>query len=246
MDTETIAVEARVEATHWWFVQRRRLFASEINRLALSRNLSVLDIGTGTGANLRLLKTLGFSDVTGVDPNPEVIRFCAEKGLGNVVPGDASAVPFENASFDFVMATDVIEHVDDDNLALREIVRVLKPGGTLLLTVPTFNELWGLQDDRSHHKRRYRLNALVEQVKAVSLDIRRRYYFNYLLFVPIWLARQIIRFASVKLSSENEVNTPIINSLLNLIFRLDVATAPILHPPFGVSALIVAQKPAAS
>jgi hypothetical protein len=70
----------------------------------------------------------------------------------------------------------------------------------------------------------------------------RSYYFNYLLFVPIWLARQIIRLMRVNLESENEVNAPGINLLLTWIFRLDCATAPLIHPPFGVSALVVVKQ----
>jgi ubiquinone/menaquinone biosynthesis C-methylase UbiE len=165
MDVETIAVEAEVEATHWWFVQRRNLFAAEIRRLRLPAKTSILDVGTGTGANLRLLKELGFSRVAGLDPSPDVIRLCAAKGLGVVTPGSACAIPFDDESFDFVMATDVIEHVDDDSLALREIARILKPGGAVLITVPAFRALWGLQDERSHHKQRYRLAALIAKVE---------------------------------------------------------------------------------
>jgi SAM-dependent methyltransferase len=242
METQTFAVEAQVEATHWWFVQRRNLFSAEIYRLGLSNQASILDIGTGTGANLRLLNDLGYSSIAGIDPNPEAIRFCAAKGLGAVTPGSACAIPFSDESFDFIMATDVIEHVDDDHLALREIARVLRPGGTLLLTVPTFQALWGRQDDVSHHKRRYRLNVVVDLIKETSLEVRRSYYFNYLLFVPIWFARRLMKLASIQPDSENEVNTPAINWILNMAFGLDVATAPYLRPPFGVSALVVARK----
>ncbi|MBI5132496.1 MAG: class I SAM-dependent methyltransferase [Rhodopseudomonas palustris] len=244
MDTQTVAVEAEVEATHWWFVQRRNLFAAEIDRLGLSRQAAILDVGTGTGANLRLLGRLGYTNVAGIDPSPDAIRFCAEKGLGNVTQGSACAIPFPDATFDLVMATDVIEHIDDDALALREAARVLRPSGILLLTVPTFQSLWGVQDDRSHHKRRYRIEQLLERVEQTPLDVERSYYFNYLLFVPILLARRLMRMASINPSSENEINTPLINRILNGVFRADVATAPYLRPPFGVSALAIARKPA--
>jgi ubiquinone/menaquinone biosynthesis C-methylase UbiE len=157
--------------------------------------------------------------------------------------GDVCALPFADASYDLVCATDVIEHVDDDELALAEISRVLRPGAYALLTVPTFASLWGLQDERAQHKRRYRLAELVARVEAAHLVAIRFYYFNYLLFVPIWTARQIIRLAAIRLGSENEVNTPAINRLLTAIFRFDCLTAPRLRPPFGVSALIAAQKP---
>jgi SAM-dependent methyltransferase len=242
MDDATYAVEAAVEQTHWWFVGRRELFGREIARLTLAPSARVADIGTGTGAGLRMLRDIGFSDVRGVDMSEAAIRYCALKNLGEVQRGDACALPFPDASYDLICATDVIEHVDDDARALAEISRVLRHGGYALLTVPTFASLWGLQDEKAHHKRRYRLAPLLAQVRSAGMVPVRFYYFNYLLFAPIWMARQIIRIAAVRLDSENEVNTPAINRLLTAIFRFDCLTAPHLRLPFGVSALIVARK----
>ena len=242
MDADTFAVEAEVEASHWWFVGRRWLFAREIARLGLRHDISVSDIGTGTGAGLRMLRGIGFTNVRGVDASEEAIRHCAAKGLGIVEPGSICAMPFADASQDLVLVTDVIEHVDDDLLALQEVARVLTPHGFALITVPTFQSLWGLQDEVAHHKRRYRMNELLALIEKAGLQPLRSYYFNYLLFVPIWLARQIIRLVGAEFKSENEVNSPVINRVLTWIFRLDCLTAPLLRPPVGVSALVIAKK----
>jgi SAM-dependent methyltransferase len=242
METGTFAVEARVEEAHWWFVGRRRLFAREIGRLGLPPDAGVLDIGTGTGSGLRMLRDCGFRNVRGVDASDDAIAFAAAKGLGRVERGSIYAVPAADASQALVLATDVIEHVDDDIRALREVARVLAPGGYLLLTVPAFPSLWGLQDQRAHHKRRYRLQPLRRLLESAGIAPLRSYYFNYLLFGPIWLARQAIRVLNVDLESENEVNSPVINGLLTPIFRLDCATAPWVRPPFGVSALVLGRK----
>lgn len=85
MDTSTYDVEAAVEAGHWWFVGRRRLLADVLARHRLSPDLRVLDIGTSTGTNLRLLRDLGFSNRTGLDPSADAIRWCTEKGLDSVM-----------------------------------------------------------------------------------------------------------------------------------------------------------------
>jgi SAM-dependent methyltransferase len=206
----------------------------------LPPDAAILDAGTGTGANLRLLRTLGFARVTGIDFSAEAIRFCAEKGLGEVQPGDVCALPFADRQFDLVLATDIIEHVEDDLAALREIRRVLRPGGHSLLTVPAFPILWGLQDEVSHHRRRYRLPLLVERLRAAGLTPRRCFYFNYLLFLPILAARRLMRILNIRLASEGEVNTEWLNRMLTPLFRLDVKTAPWLRPPFGASALVTA------
>lgn len=90
MDQAAFAAEARIEATHWWFVERRRLFASLLGKCELPAEAQVVDIGTGTGANLRLLRDLGFKNVTGVDPSADAARWCSEKGLGDVRFGDSN------------------------------------------------------------------------------------------------------------------------------------------------------------
>lgn len=240
METSTYAVESEVERTHWWFDGRRRLFSGLIDKLALPQDARILDIGSSTGTNLRMLGEMGFTQFEGMDMSDEAIRWCAHKGLGKVTKGDVCAIPFPDGSFDLVLATDIIEHVDDDAGALREITRITKPGGKVLITVPAFQSLWGLQDDVSHHKRRYRARQVMNLVGAANLRPRRAFHFNYILFLPIFIARLIIRRTVVKLRSENEINSPLVNRILGWIFRFDVATAPRIRPPFGVSFLVLA------
>jgi SAM-dependent methyltransferase len=242
MDIAAYAAEAEFEADHWWFTGRRLLFADIIRACGLPPDAKVLDVGTGTGANLRMLRGLGFADVIGVDRSREAIRFCAEKGLGHVKLGDIRALPFPDASFDLVLATDVIEHVEDDLSALRELCRVVKPGRPLLVTVPAFNLLWGLQDEVSHHWRRYRLAELLDKMTKAALSPQRYFYFNYLLFLPILAARQAMHMLRVRVASEGDVNTRWLNRILERLFRFDVRTAQWLHPPIGVSALALAVR----
>lgn len=242
MESTVYAVEAQIEESHWWFKGRRRLFADTLDHAHIAREAEVLDIGSSTGTNLRLLKSLGFSRVTGLDQSEEAIRYCAEKGLGEVRRGDACALPFPDKSFDLVLATDIIEHVEDDEQALREIARVLKPGGRVLLSVPAFPSLWGLQDRVAQHKRRYLSPVLRALVEQSGLEVRDWFYFNYLLFAPIWLSRRLIDALGIKLKSEGEINTRFLNNVLAAIFLCDILTAPRLRPPFGVSILMVATK----
>jgi SAM-dependent methyltransferase len=243
MDEAVYAVEAATEQDHWWFRGRRELFAAEIDRLGLRRDARILDVGTSTGTNLRMLSNLGYTNVVGVDLSPEAVRYCRAKGLGDVRLADITALPFDGGTFDLVLATDVIEHVDDDARACRELARVISPAGHVLVTVPAFPSLWGLQDDRAHHKRRYRLRDVVSVVEGTGLTATRAYYFNYLLFAAIWLARQAIRVARPNLKSEGELNSPMLNRLLLGVFRCDVRSAPVLKPPFGVSAFVLARAP---
>ena len=242
MDTATYAAEAAIETDHWWYVGRRLLFSDIIKAFGLPESADILDVGTSAGTNLRMLRDLGFNRVIGVDQSREAIRFCAEKGLGEVQLGDICALPFGDRCFDLILATDIIEHVEDDLLALRELCRVLRPDQYLLLTVPAFPFLWGLEDDVSHHKRRYRLPDLLEKLHRADLTPVQHFYFNYLLFLPILATRYLMRILNVKVATEGELNTGWLNRMLMPLFRLDIRTAARLRPPIGVSALVVATR----
>jgi len=243
MDRATYAIEAEVEATHWWFTERRWLFGRLIDGFSLPRDARILDIGTSTGTNLRMLRERGFTRAEGLDASEEAVRWCAEKGYGKVTQGDVCALPFADETFDCVLATDIIEHVDDDAAALRDIRRVLKPGGRVLITVPAFMALWGLQDEVGQHKRRYRARELRARAEAAGLRTLARFYFNYLLFLPILCVRSVVRLFNIRrLQNENQLNSPLLNRILQVIFRIDVWSARVLHPPFGVSFLLVAGK----
>lgn len=244
MDSSVYEVDARLGQTHWWYVGRRRLFSRLISRLGTRSADPVLDVGTSAGTNLRMLRDAGFTDVTGLDPSDDAIRWCAEQGLGNVHRGDITSMPFADESFGLVLATDVIEHVDDDAGALAEIRRVLRPGCPVIITVPAFPSLWGFQDEVSHHKRRYRMTPLLERITAAGLVPEQRYHFNFLLFPPIWVARQVIKRLRPDIASETEVNAPFVNGILTALFHTDIALAPHVAPPFGVSILVVARRPA--
>src|SRR5262245_34037910 len=199
MNLETYAAEAEIEKDHWWFVGRRALFARVIESLQLPRDARILDAGTSTGTNLRLLRGLDFTRVDGVDLSDEAIRYCAMKDLGHVTRGDLCDLPFASGQFDLALATDVIEHLDDDRRALAELERVLKPGGHALISVPAFPSLWGKQDEVAQHKRRYRRRPLQAAIQEAGLECLDVFHFNYLLFAPIWLARQVIRLFDIKL-----------------------------------------------
>jgi len=243
MERSVYSVEAAVEEGHWWFMGRRRLLSRALARLAIDRHACVLDVGSGTGANLRVLRELGFHRIWGLDSNLDAIRWCATKGLGKIVRGDATTLPLRDEVADLVIAADIIEHLDDDQSGLEEIRRVLRPAGRALVTVPAFSGLWGLQDVVSHHKRRYRASELRAKLQAAGLVVCELHYFNYLLFLPIWSARQVLRCLRLRLDSENQVNFPLLNRALAGIFAFDVATSPRLKPPFGVSLFALVTKP---
>ena len=242
MESTTYEAENETEAQHWWFVGRRILFGRIINGIDLQTNASILDVGSSTGTNLRLLESLGHKNVKGLDPSSQSRDFCAEKGMAEVIIGDVLNIPFEEDSTDLVLATDILEHVDEDELAAKEIHRILKPGGYALLTVPAFQCLWGIQDDVSQHKRRYKKSRFCKIIKSAGFEIQKAFYFNYFLFIPIFLMRLILKLFKPSIRAETDINSPIINQVLLSIFTIDIMSAEFIRPPFGVSILILCKK----
>jgi len=252
MQQHTYAIMRRVEETHWWFAGRRRIIESFLERLCSKTNLEssgdgrqsaplkILDVGCGTGANLEMLAQFGKAE--GVDVSGEALSFCRARGLENVKQGEAEALPYENSSFDLVTGLDVVEHLDDDLAGLKEMRRVLRPGGHALVFVPAFMFLWGVQDDISHHRRRYTLDQLKRTVRQAGFRVERASYANISFFTPILIGRLLMRGLRLRPESENNITIGFLNGVLGKLFGAESLALRYLNFPFGVSIICVARK----
>jgi SAM-dependent methyltransferase len=241
-----------VEDDHWWFVGRRAIVFAQIekalepspnSRGMLDRRMldrRILDIGCGTGATLDHLKRLG--EVQGIDLSPIPLSYARRRGHNRVLRASATALPFENESFELVTALDVIEHLDDDIKGLSEIRRVLKPHAPAIIFVPAFQVLWGPNDDQSGHKRRYRIDQLRRSVEAAELRVERLSYANIAMFLPILLGRRVLTYLGRSEQAENRINHPLINKMLSRIFSSEANWLRRHSLPFGVSIICVARK----
>lgn len=239
MNIDAVTIEASVQRTHWWFEGRRRLLGRLLTDLAPKPAWRVLDVGAGTGANLPVLESLGVGSVIGCDLSVDALRHARRASRTVPVRADACQLPFTSGSIDLLIATDVIEHLDDDRGALQEFARVLRPGGHFVVTVPAFRSLWGPQDIVAHHRRRYRRETLLPLFQPAGLRVAKCFYFNYLLFAPIWVARKLLLALRVPVSSENAINGRLLNAVLTRVFFLDVDTATRVNAPFGVSLCVL-------
>jgi len=242
MKEHTYPIMFRVEQEHWWYTGRRKIlagFVEAICRQVPDRRPRILDVGCGTGANLLML--LEYGDAEGVDISEDALAFCRERGLDKVRLGAGEQLPYDDGTFDLVTALDVVEHMDDDLAGLREMRRVLRPGGRVLLFVPTFMFLWGLQDDVSNHRRRYRLPELRRVLEQAGFEIERTTYANITFFLPILVMRQLMRLTGVKAESENNINVSALNGVLGSVFGAESWLLRVMNLPFGVSGLCVAR-----
>ncbi len=247
MEQHTYAIMNRVEDSHWWFVGRRAILESFLSKMMPDHGdgggrPKILDVGCGTGANLEMLSQFGDSE--GVDVSDDAIEFCRKKGL-TVHKGLAERLPFEDESFDFVTALDVVEHLDDDIAGLGEMLRVLKKGGETLIFVPAFMWLWGVQDDISNHRIRYTKKQIVKRLKQAGFIVERATYANWTFFVPILAGRTIMKITGIKPESENNVNISALNGFFGKLFSSERFWLKRFNFPFGVSIVITAKKSAA-
>jgi SAM-dependent methyltransferase len=183
--------------------------------------------------------------VFGVDADHGALAHCKSAGFDRLCRGDATRLPFGPAKFALVIASDMIEHCDDDSAALDELFRVTRPGGRLLISVPAYNALWSSHDVALHHKRRYTRSELALRVRAAGFEIERASYFNTLLFPPAALVRLTLRkFGRGKPQGPIKYHgtlKPVNQALLGLL-RLEKLWLNRFNFPFGLSILLLASK----
>jgi SAM-dependent methyltransferase len=206
-----------LEDRHWWFRARRRVISSLLTRAALPPAPRLLDAGCGTGRNLLEFGSLGRA--TGVDVSPQAVEFCRSRGVPDVRQAPVEELPFHAGSFDVLLATDVIEHVDDDMVALREFRRVTAPDGRLILTVPAYGWLWSSHDESVHHRRRYTAALLRERVLAAGWAPTVETYFFSTVLPPVALVRTVRNRTGWNGKSDLALPPPALNRLLELTVR---------------------------
>jgi SAM-dependent methyltransferase len=204
---------------HWWYRGRRRVLDAVLAGLSLPSRARVLDAGCGSGRTLDELARYGTA--SGVDLSP--VAADAARGRGHdALVGAVESLPYADATFDLVTCLDVIEHTPDDGRSLRELRRVTKPGGRLVVTVPAHPALWSAHDEANRHFRRYTRAALGDAARAAGWDVVRDSYFNAAVLVPAALVRLGRRRADSR-RSELGMTPRGLDGLLELPLRAEAA-----------------------
>ncbi|HEY2141370.1 MAG TPA: class I SAM-dependent methyltransferase [Solirubrobacteraceae bacterium] len=196
----------RAEDRHWWYRGRRSVIEQTIARIGLPPAARILDAGCGSGRNMVELARHG--TVTGIELSETSVGLARARDSGEVIEGSVLGMPFDPESFDLAVSLDVIEHLEDDLDALRELRRVVAPGGSLLVTVPAYQWLWSGHDEINHHHRRYTRRSLLDVAQQAGWECARTTYFNSLLLPAAILLRVLDRFSTKTTESSLDLWIP--------------------------------------
>jgi SAM-dependent methyltransferase len=206
MDRDYELQTHRAEDRHWWYRGRRSVLERLIADLRLPARARILDAGCGSGRNMVEFARHGV--VTGIELSQTSVDLARERGAGEVVEGSVLDMPFDADAFDLAASLDVIEHLQDDLQALRELRRVVAPGGSLLVTVPAYQWLWSGHDEINHHHRRYTRHSLQQVGEQAGWQQVRTTYFNSLLLPAAILLRVLDRFSRKTTESSLDLWVP--------------------------------------
>jgi SAM-dependent methyltransferase len=232
-----------LEESYWWFIARNRVILNVVEKMTnLSQDDEVLDVGCGTCGFAKLLSLN--HKVVGLDTSEIALEYCKKRGLKDLYLSFIADFPKEQRNIKVVTALDVLEHIEDDFGAVRDIYNLLPQNGKIVATVPAYQFLWSFHDVVHKHYRRYTKKRFVSLLKSAGFEIEYATYFNTFLFLPAIFKRLLDKY-TVPLKSEEyaiEILPNFINKLFAKIFEYEKHFIPKIKFPFGISILVVASK----
>ena len=240
------------EQDYWWHVGKRAIVYSLLQRYGRTKKIAgrrALDLGCGTGLNLDHLSKL--AQPVGTDYVEEALQFCRERGHSMLCKADAAELPFGDSFFDIITALDVIEHLDDDVTALRELHRVLRPGGLAVISVPAYPVLWTYWDDILGHRRRYTTRTMRVAAEKAGLEVLKVSYSNMLTLFPATGVRILKALLHRAAETRRQPTVPEsdfvalpawLNNTLIAYYRLEARALKRTNLPFGLSVICVARR----
>ena len=246
MENSEYRVMYNLEQSYWWFLGKQFLVRQSLCGLGLesSKCPRLLDIGCGTGIILKILEEFG--SAWGMELSLQALKFLREREVYKVVRGNANeSLPFKDGTFSGITCLDVLEHLHNDSGLLRDMIRICKPGGRILITVPAFRFLWSPHDVALHHKRRYTRVQILHQAEGLGCKVIKATYFNTALFLPIMLLRKMRSHHSAGMRAQSDffMGLPApLNKILTRLYTLELQCLRHLNFPFGVSLLVILER----
>ncbi len=239
-----------LERTHWWFRGRRTVYFGILRHvLGGERPARVLDLGCGSGGFLSGLAEIADA-VYPSDIDLESLGHCRERGFPAGVVSNGYVLPYGDETFDLVCMFDAIEHIPDDARVMREVARVLRPGGRCLTSVPAYQFLYANNDRIAQHQRRYDRRMLGQVFAQAGLEVERSTHTNVFLFpliLPVVLLIKVIERIMPNREEARHTNLtwPIpgfVHHLLHAVFAAELPFSRRFDWPAGHSIVAIGRK----
>ncbi len=240
-----------LERDHWWFRGRRAVYLGLLDTLLQESSVRrVLDLGCGMGGFQAGLRAR-VDEVFGCDMDYDSLEVCHARDYKETCISECGTLPFADNSFDLVCLFDVLEHMEDDALVLREVHRVLAPGGIIFLSVPAYQFLYANNDRVAQHFRRYDRSMIAERLPAAGFEVEKNSYSNVLLsplIIPLVLL--IKAWESLLNRDQHMQHSNLswsvprwINEILYRLFAAELPGTRRWNWAFGHSMIVAGRKP---
>jgi SAM-dependent methyltransferase len=236
---------ARLDKDLWYFKGSHQLFMHFLKRGGLKAPQSILDAGCGAGGFLSVLRNeFRPAQACGIDCSAAAVAYARNVHGDGIAQASVEALPFEGERFDLLTSIDVLCILENDDMALAEFHRVLKPGGVLLLNLPAYRWMWSYHDVAVHTRKRYNAKELNASLVRSGFRVVFGTYWNSLLFPLILLRRKLL--PPPKTGSDVQELSGWLNAVLYLVLKLEICWFAIgLRFPFGLSRSVVCVKASA-
>jgi len=235
----------QAENHHFWYHGFRSYLRPVFASVAAGRTtLRVLDCGCGTGHNLRTLGQYGRS--FGLDLSEGGLALARDVGRP-LVRADTAIVPFAADTFDLVTSFDMMQCIPTDREAVREMARVVKPGGAVVISMAALPILHGDHSEVWREYRRYTRATARALAEQAGLRVERASYM-FASLVPLMVVTRGVQrltrpYRGVRDDTDITIPAAPVNALLTGVLRAEAALARRVEMPMGSSLLVVATKP---
>lgn len=224
---------------HWWFRSKGAYVSTALRRTGGAVGGVLVDAGSGAGG-ITSLVGWGPDRIVAVEVDWPRVTQARSQSLA-AVQGSVTSLPIARGSTSAVLLLDVLEHLDFPAAAVAEALRVLEPGGRLVVTVPALPGLWSRADETLGHRLRFRRSGLERLLRSEGFDVVLSTHVFSWLVVPVWIERKLIGHGRASLGLGH--TSALVDRAALVLSALERHALGRVRVPFGTSLLVVARRP---